>query len=68
MKTMALSLVVTRCGCREYENPSQCCNGGWGYSSFDKDGKPTDEAAMKKCFPCHQAIKDRDFVFTRYSP
>jgi hypothetical protein len=42
--------------------------GGWGYSSFDKDGKPTDEAAMKKCFPCHQAIKDRDFVFTRYAP
>ena len=31
-------------------------------------GKPTDEAAMKKCFPCHQAIKDRDFVFTRYAP
>ena len=42
--------------------------GGWGYSSFDKDGKPTDEAAMKKCFPCHQAVKNRDFVFTRYAP
>ena len=42
--------------------------GGWGYSSFDKDGKPTDEAAMKQCFPCHQAIKDRDFVFSRYTP
>ena len=42
--------------------------GGWGYSSFNKDGKPTDEAAMKTCFPCHQAVKDRDFVFTRYSP
>ena len=42
--------------------------GGWGYSSFDKDGKPTDEAAMKQCFPCHQAIKNRDFVFSRYTP
>ena len=42
--------------------------GGWGYSSFDKDLKPTDEAAMKKCFPCHQAIKDRDFIFSRYTP
>ena len=42
--------------------------GGWGYSSFDKDGKPTDEAVMKNCFPCHQAIKDRDFVFTKYAP
>ena len=42
--------------------------GGWGYSSFGKDGKPTDEEAMKKCFPCHQAIKDRDFIFTRYAP
>jgi hypothetical protein len=42
--------------------------GGWGYSSFDKEGKPTDEAAMKTCFPCHQAVKDRDFVFTKYAP
>jgi hypothetical protein len=42
--------------------------GGWGYSSFDKDLKPTDEEAMKKCFPCHQAIKDRDFIFSRYAP
>lgn len=42
--------------------------GGWGYSSFDKDGKPTDEAAMQKCFPCHQAVKDRDFIFSRYAP
>ena len=33
-----------------------------------KDGKPTDEMAMKARFPCHQAIKDRDFIFTRYTP
>ena len=42
--------------------------GGWGYSSFDKDGKSADEAAMQTCFPCHQAIKDRDFIFTKYAP
>jgi hypothetical protein len=41
--------------------------GGWGYASFNKDGKPTDEALMKTCFPCHQAVKDRDFVFTKYA-
>ena len=41
--------------------------GGWGYGQFD-DGKPADEAVMKTCFPCHQAIKARDFVFTRYAP
>src|SRR5262245_55616533 len=41
--------------------------GGWGYASFDRDGKPTDEAVMKNCAPCHQAIKDRDFVFTKYA-
>ena len=42
--------------------------GGWGYSSFDKDGKPSPESGMKTCFPCHEALKDRDFIFTRYTP
>jgi hypothetical protein len=42
--------------------------GGWGYSSFDKDGKPSPESGMKACFPCHEAVKDRDFIFTRYTP
>jgi hypothetical protein len=42
--------------------------GGWGYAQFDKDGKPADEAPLKTCFPCHEAIKARDFVFTRYTP
>src|SRR5882724_9815070 len=50
------------------DSKKYAATGDWGYSSFDKDGKPTDDAAMKKCFPCHQAIKDRDFVFTRYAP
>jgi hypothetical protein len=42
--------------------------GGWGYSQFD-DGKPlTDQAMLQSCFDCHQAFKDRDFVFTHYAP
>ncbi|HSE18114.1 MAG TPA: cytochrome P460 family protein [Pyrinomonadaceae bacterium] len=50
------------------DSKKYAATGGWGYSSFDKDLKPTDEATMKKCFPCHQAIKDRDFIFSRYAP
>jgi hypothetical protein len=41
--------------------------GGWGFAHFD-DGKPADEAVLNTCFPCHQAIKARDLVFTRYAP
>ena len=42
--------------------------GGWGYASFDKDGKPSPESAMQTCFPCHQAVSGRDIIFTRYAP
>jgi Cytochrome P460 len=41
--------------------------GGWGFAQF-KDGKPDHEAALQTCFPCHEPIKARDFVFTRYTP
>ena len=41
--------------------------GGWGFAHFD-DGKSADEAVLNTCFACHQAVKARDFVFTRYSP
>jgi hypothetical protein len=41
--------------------------GGWGYAHFD-DGKPANETFMQSCFPCHEKIKSRDFIFTRYSP
>src|SRR4051812_13394909 len=41
---------------------------GWKYAQFD-DGKPlTDQTMLQSCFVCHQAIKDRDYVFTRYAP
>jgi len=41
--------------------------GGWGFAHFD-DGKSADEAVLKTCFPCHQAVTARDLVFTRYAP
>lgn len=41
--------------------------GGWGFAHFD-DGKSADEALLKTCFGCHQAVKERDLVFTRYAP
>jgi hypothetical protein len=42
--------------------------GGWKYAQFD-DGKPlTDAAKLQSCFECHRAVKDRDYVFTRYAP
>ena len=40
---------------------------GWGFAQFN-DGKPADEAVHKTCFSCHEPIKARDFVFTRYAP
>ena len=41
--------------------------GGWGFATFI-DGKPSDAASMKSCFPCHNQIKARDLVFTGYAP
>ncbi len=41
--------------------------GGWGFATF-VDGKPAPPASMKSCFPCHNQIKARDLVFTRYAP
>ncbi|HEX6719255.1 MAG TPA: cytochrome P460 family protein [Pyrinomonadaceae bacterium] len=50
------------------DSKKYAATGGWGYSSFDQNGKPTDEADMQACFPCHQAVKDRDFIFSKYTP
>ena len=41
--------------------------GGWGFGHF-QDGKIGDAAMMKTCFPCHEQVKARDLVFTRYAP
>jgi hypothetical protein len=48
------------------DSKKYAATGGWGYAHFD-NGKPAAETVMQACFPCHQAIKDRDFVFTRYA-
>jgi hypothetical protein len=51
------------------DSKKYAATGGWGFGQFDQDGKPNlPEAVFKKCFPCHQPVKDRDYVFTRYSP
>lgn len=42
--------------------------GGWQYSQLD-DGKPLlDAAKLQSCFECHKAVKERDYVFTKYAP
>ena len=40
---------------------------GWGFAHFN-DGKPASETVQNTCFPCHETVKARDFVFNRYSP
>jgi hypothetical protein len=41
--------------------------GGWGYAHFN-DGKPAETSFMQSCYPCHQLVKSRDAIFTRYAP
>jgi hypothetical protein len=41
--------------------------GGWGFADFT-NGKPASEAVHRTCYPCHEPVKARDFVFTRYAP
>jgi hypothetical protein len=40
--------------------------GGWGFAQFD-DGKPADVKVHQGCFPCHEAARERDFVFSRHA-
>jgi hypothetical protein len=40
--------------------------GGWGYAQFT-NGK-ADVVDAEKCYVCHEPVKDRDFIFTRYAP
>ena len=49
------------------DSKKYAATGGWGFAQFT-DGKPDSEALHKTCFSCHAPGKDRDFVFTRYSP
>jgi hypothetical protein len=49
------------------DSTKYAATGGWGFGEF-KDGKPSDEAMHKTCFPCHEPAKGRDFIFTHYAP
>jgi hypothetical protein len=49
------------------DSKKYAATGGWGYAQFD-NGKSIDDATLKTCFPCHEAVKSRDYVFSRYSP
>jgi hypothetical protein len=49
------------------DSKKYAATGGWGFAQF-KDGKPADAVLLKTCFPCHEPVKARDFVFTEYAP
>lgn len=42
--------------------------GGWLFAAFDADGQPKALDVKTGCFTCHQARKDRDYVFTEWAP
>src|SRR5215831_3626199 len=50
------------------DSKKYAATGGWGFGHFNSDGKQVDDAFMKTCFPCHEKMKERDLVFTRYAP
>jgi hypothetical protein len=49
------------------DSKKYAATGGWGYGHFE-NGRSAEEPMLKTCFPCHQGIANRDFVFTRYAP
>jgi hypothetical protein len=49
------------------DSKKYAATGGWGFAHFD-NGKSAGETVLNTCFACHQAVKERDLVFTRYAP
>jgi hypothetical protein len=49
------------------DSKKYAATGGWEFVQFN-GGKPAAAAVLQTCYPCHEAIDSRDFVFTRYSP
>lgn len=47
------------------DSKKYAATGGWGFGSFDVDGKPAPEAQMRTCSACH-AKSSTDFVFAHY--
>ncbi len=56
----------TNIQCMIKDSKAYASSGGWGFVQFN-DGKPAHMDAHA-CFACHVPVKDRDFLFTRYSP
>jgi len=41
---------------------------GWRCGAFDPSGKPIELDAKVACHTCHEAKKDREFVFSEWTP
>ena len=51
------------------DSKKYAATGGWGYAHFNENNKnPADDTVMQSCYPCHQKIESRDFIFTSYAP
>jgi hypothetical protein len=48
------------------DSTKYAATGGWGYGQFN-DGKSIEASTIASCYDCHLAIKNRDFVFTKYA-
>jgi hypothetical protein len=49
------------------DSKKYAASGGWGFAQFN-DGKPAAGIVPHACFSCHEPVKTRDFIFTRYAP
>jgi len=51
------------------DSQKYAATGGWGFGHFNgRADKPAAKGVLQSCFPCHQKMKARDLVFTRYAP
>ncbi len=40
--------------------------GGWRYAAFDPAGKYMEQDVKKECYNCHTAMKDSDYIFSKF--
>jgi hypothetical protein len=51
------------------DSKKYAATGGWGFGHFNgREEKPGDRSLLQTCYPCHQKIKSRDQIFSRYAP
>ncbi len=48
------------------KDKSAADTGGWRYAAFDADGKYLKKDVKKECYGCHAAVKDSDYIFTKF--